>query len=67
MLWMFLRSGWANTAVIFALALVPVITLASVALEPAGAGHAGAGLQAAVEATETAEATELAALLMRSN
>jgi hypothetical protein len=36
MLWTFLRIGWGNTALIFALCLLPLVTLADIALDRYG-------------------------------
>ncbi len=36
MLWTFLRIGWGNTAMVFALSLLPIVTLANIALDRNG-------------------------------
>jgi len=48
MLWFLTRLGWANTAVIFALALTPAVAFTSRALGPE-TGRTGAGPSAQVE------------------
>jgi hypothetical protein len=36
MLWTSLQAGWANTSAIFALALLPIVLIGSVAPKPVG-------------------------------
>jgi hypothetical protein len=49
MLKAFLRYGWANTALILALGLLPVVNLAGTAIEPQGAERKPAGIQRAID------------------
>ena len=49
MLKMFLRYGWANTALILALGLLPLVNLAGTAIEPQGTEQMPTGLQRAID------------------
>ncbi len=49
MLKMFLRYGWANTALILALGLLPLVNLVGTAVEPQGTEQTPAGFQRAID------------------
>ena len=48
MLWMMLRWGWGNTAMVFALCLLPIVVLTYNALNPDGPREPPTAFEAAI-------------------